>query len=60
MQFETGTNAWAEANVKASKRQESGSKGLRREFTREQVTESVAKLKYRKAAGIDEMVNEFI
>ena len=46
-------NAWAEVNVKASKRENSSSKELQREFTRDVVQECVAKLKNRKAAGAD-------
>ena len=51
---------WAEANVEASKREDSGSKELQREFTRDEVEECVAKLKNRKAAGADEIENEFL
>ena len=46
--------------MKASKREDSGSKGLQREFTRVEVEECVATLKNRKAAGADEIVNEFL
>ena len=55
-------NAWAEANVDASEREDSGSGGLRREFTREEVNKCVAKLKNRTAAGADQIqvVNEFM
>ena len=47
-------------NVEASKREDSGSIGLQREFTRDEVKECVAKLKNRKAAGADGIVNEFL
>ena len=56
----TEINAWAEVNVEASKREDSGSIGLQREFARDEVKECVAKLKNRKAAGADEIVNEFL
>ena len=45
--------------VEASKREDSGSKELQRKLTRVEVEECVAKLKNRKAAGADEIVNEF-
>ena len=54
------TNAWAEANVDASEREDSGSEGLQGEFTREEVNKCVAKLENRKAAGADQIVNEFM
>ena len=57
--FEKEINAWAEANVHASGREDSGSGGIQREFTREEVKKCVAKLKNRKAAGADHIVNEF-
>ena len=50
-EFEKEINTWAEANVEASKREDSGYKELQREFTRVEVEECVAKLKNRKAAG---------
>ena len=40
-----------------SAREDSGSEGLQREFTTEEVNKCVAKLKNRKAAGADQMVN---
>ena len=40
-EFEREINAWAEANVDASKREDSGSEGLEREFTREQVNKCI-------------------
>ena len=49
---------WTEANVEVSKRKDSGSKELQREFTRDEVEECVAKLKNRKAAGA--IANEFL
>ena len=45
---------------RGSKREDSGSIGLQREFTRDEVKECVAKLKNRKAAGADGIVNEFL
>ena len=59
-EFEKELNAWAEANVDASEREDSGSEGLQREFTREEVKKCVAKLNNRKAAGADQIVNEFM
>ena len=59
-EFEMETNAWAEANVGASEREDRGSDGLQREFTREGVNKCVARLEDRKAAGADEIVNEFM
>ena len=58
--FEKEINAWAEANVGASEREDRGSDGLQREFTREEVNNCVAKLKNKKAAGADKIVSEFI
>ena len=40
-----------EANVDASEKEDSGSEGLQREFTREEIKKCVAELKNRKAAG---------
>ena len=42
-----------EANVDASGKEDNGSKGSQREFTREELKKCVAKLKNRKAAGAD-------
>ena len=39
-----GVNAWAEANVGASEREDRGSDGLQRECTREEAHKCVAKL----------------
>ena len=50
-EFEKEINAWAEVNVDASKREDSGSIELQREFTRDEVKKCVAKLKNRKADG---------
>ena len=47
-------------NVEASKREDSSSIELQREFTRDEVKDCVAKLKNRKAAGADGIVNEFL
>ena len=44
----------------ASEREDSGSKGLQGEFTREEVQKCVAKLKNREAARADQIVNEFM
>ena len=49
-----------EANVHASEREDIGSEGLQREFTREQVKHCVAQRKKRKATGADQIVNEFM
>ena len=57
-EFEKEINTWAEANVGAAEREDRGSDGLQREFTREEVMECVAKSKNIKAAGADEIVNE--
>ena len=59
-QFEKEINAWAEENVDASEREASGSAGLLREFTREDVIKFVAQLKNRNAAGAYEKVNELL
>ena len=59
-EFVKNINAWAEENVHASEREDSGSGGLQREFTREEVKKYVAKLENRKAAGADQIVNEFM
>ena len=48
-----------EANVDASEREDSGSGGLQRDFTRE-VKKCIAKLKHGKAAGADQILNLFI
>ena len=53
-------NAWADANIEASKREDSSSIELQREFTRDEVKGCVAKLKNRKATGTDGKVNEFL
>ena len=53
-------NAWAEAKGGASEREDRGSNGSQREFTREEVKMCEAKLKERKAAGADKIVNEFM
>ena len=50
-EFEKEVNTWAEANVGASEREDRGSGGLEREFTKEEIKKRVAKLKNRKAAG---------
>ena len=50
-EFEEEIDAWAEANVDASKREGSCSEGLQREFTKEEVQTCVAKLENRKEAG---------
>ena len=43
--FEKKINAWAEANVGASEREDGGSDGLQREFAREEVKNCKAKHK---------------
>ena len=58
-EFEKEINGWAQDNVDASEREES-STGLQRGIAREEVKKGVAKLKDRKAAGADEIVNEFV
>ena len=47
-------------NVDGSEREDSGSEGLQREFTTEEVKICEAKLENGKAAGADRIVNEFI
>ena len=59
-EFENEINAWAEMNAEASKREYSSSNALQREFTRDEVKECVAKLKNRKAAGAEGVVNELL
>ena len=59
-EFGKEINAWAEVDVEASKREDSSSIGLQREFTRDEVKECVAKLKNRKADEADEIVNKFL
>ena len=54
--FEKEINTWAEANVVASEREDRGSDGFQREFTREEVKKGVAKNKNRKAADADKIV----
>ena len=44
-EFGKETNTWAGANVDASEREDSGSEGSQRGFTREEVKKCVAKLK---------------
>ena len=46
-------NAWADANVGSSERENRHSDGLQREFTREEVKTYVAKLETRKTAETD-------
>ena len=48
-----------EVSVEASKPENSGSKALKREFTTDEAKGCVAKLKIRKAAGADRIVDEF-
>ena len=48
-------NAWAEANVDASEREDSGSEGLQRDFTREEANMCVAEPKNGKAAEADKI-----
>ena len=55
-EFEKEANAWAEAKVDAPEREGSGSEGLQRECTREEL-KGAAKLGSRKAAGADRIVN---
>ena len=59
-EFEKEISAWAEANVDASEREDSGSEGLQREFTREEVKRCVAKLDNKKPAGADQIVKQFL
>ena len=56
-EFEKEIDAWVEANVDASEREDSGSEGLQREFTREEIKKCAANVKNRKAAGADQIVN---
>ena len=58
--FEGKTNPWSKANVGASEMKDRGSDGLQREYKREEVNKSVAKLNSRKAAGANQRDNEFI
>ena len=46
-EFEEEINAWAEASVDTGEMEDSGSEGLRKEFTREEEKECVAKRKDR-------------
>ena len=48
-EFKDEIKAWAETNVGASEREDRGSDGLQREFTREEVKKCVAELTNRKA-----------
>ena len=59
-EFEKEINAWAEANVGASKREDRDSNGLQGELTREEVKKYVATLNNRKAAGAEKILNEFM
>ena len=43
-EFEKEIDAWVEANVDGSEREDGGSEGLQREFTREGLQKCVAKL----------------
>ena len=56
-EFEKEIDAWAEANVDASEREDNGSGGLEGEFTKERLKKRVAKLMNRKAAGAEQIVN---
>ena len=53
-------NAWVEANVDASEREDSGSEGLHREFTREELKKWEAKLKNRRQQGQTEYHSQLI
>ena len=53
-------NAWAEANVDASEREDSGSEGLQGEFTWEEVKKGVAKLENRKVGEFDQKIDDFM
>ena len=55
-EVEKEINVWAEANVGASEREDRGSDGLQRGFTREEVKKCVAKLENRITAGADKVV----
>ena len=58
-EFEKEIDAWVQANVGASERERSsGSYRLQRECTREEVNKCIGKLKNRKAAGADQIVND--
>lgn len=60
-EFEEGINAWAGINVEAFQQEDIGLEtNFLREFTREKVRGRAAKVKKRKDAGADEIVNEFI
>ena len=59
-EFEKEINSWAEENVERSRRERSDIDGLQGEFTREEVEDCVAKLRNRKAAGADGIVNELL
>ena len=50
-EFVEEINAWAEANVDASDREDNGSEGLQRELIREEVNKCVARLKNRRQQG---------
>ena len=50
-EFEKEIDAWVEANVDASEKEDSGSEELQREFTREEIKQCVAKLENRMAAA---------
>ena len=58
--FEREINAWAEANADESEREDNGSEGLQREFTREEAKQCVANRKNRQAAGADQLVIELM
>ena len=58
-EFEREINAWAEANVDASEREDSGLECLQREFARE-VLKCAAKPRNRKGAGADQIVIELV
>ena len=61
VELEKEINAWAEENVIASESEDSsGSEGLQRKLTREEVNKRVAKLKNRKAAGSNERIFHII
>lgn len=49
-------NIWVDENLDPSEREDSGSTGLQRAFTREEINECVAKLKDREAAGADDII----
>ena len=58
--FEKEVKTSVDENVDASAREDSGSEGLQREFSREEVMNCVAKLKNRKAGGANQIVNELM